>query len=310
MRKVLIAAPVHSVLLEGLANNGYDCIVMEHIAQEQAYADIHDYTGIITSTRLQIDRKMIDTAVKLEWIGRMGSGMEVIDVPYALSKGIKCYGSPEGNANAVAEHALGMLLALNKKIVTSANEVKQGQWMRDENRGYELEGKTIGIIGFGHTGRAFAKKLSVFDMNILAYDKYTITDIPPYVQAVQSLDIIFQKADIISFHVPLHDDTIYYFNEEFMQQLKKPVVLINTSRGMVVNTNVLYGGLMSGQIIGACIDVLEKEPLSKLNAELRNILEKTLLLPQVIITPHIAGYSFEAIYKMSKVLLGKIVIAQ
>lgn len=309
MRKVLIAAPVHSVLLNGLTNKGYECEVMEKIQQEEAYSIIHDYVGIITSTRLQIDRKMIDTAAKLEWIGRMGSGMEVIDVPYAELKGIKCYGSPEGNANAVAEHALGMLLALNKRILVSANEVKEGKWLRDENRGEELEGKTIGIIGFGHTGRAFAKKLSVFDMNILAFDKYTLNDIPDYVEAVSSLEPIFEKADVVSFHVPLHNDTVHYFNDEFLKRLKKAVIIINTSRGMVVDTSVLYEGLISKSIKGACLDVMEQEPLEKMSKDLRQILDKMLLLSQVIVTPHIAGYSFEALFKMSRVLLSKIVIA-
>lgn len=309
MRKVLIAAPVHSVLLNGLTDKGYECEVMEKIQQEEAYSIIHDYVGIITSTRLQIDRKMIDTAAKLEWIGRMGSGMEVIDVPYAELKGIKCYGSPEGNANAVAEHALGMLLALNKRILVSANEVKEGRWLRDENRGEELEGKTIGIIGFGHTGRAFAKKLSVFDMNILAFDKYALNNIPDYVEAVHSLEPIFEKADVVSFHVPLHNDTVHYFNDEFLKRLKKAVIIINTSRGMVVDTSVLYEGLISKSIKGACLDVMEQEPLEKISKELRQILDKMLLLPQVIVTPHIAGYSFEALFKMSSVLLSKIVIA-
>ncbi len=309
MRKVLIAAPVHSVLLNGLTDKGYECIVMEKIQQDEAYSIIHDYVGIITSTRLQIDKRMIDNAAKLEWIGRMGSGMEVIDVPYAELKGIKCYSSPEGNANAVAEHALGMLLALNKRILVSANEVKEGKWLRDENRGIELEGKTIGIIGFGHTGRAFAKKLSVFDMNILAFDKYAINDIPNYVDAVSSLEPIFETADIISFHVPLHSDTLYYFNEQFLQRLRKSVIIINTSRGMVVDTAVLYEGLISKAIKGACLDVMEQEPLAKMHDNLKRILDKILLLPQVIVTPHIAGYSFEALFKMSSVLLSKIVMA-
>ncbi|RYE24448.1 MAG: hydroxyacid dehydrogenase [Sphingobacteriales bacterium] len=309
MRKVLIAAHVHEVLLKGLEDEGYACVVREDIKQEEAYGMVQDFVGVITSTRLQIDERMIDAASKLEWIGRMGSGMEVIDVAYAEAKGIRCYGSPEGNANAVAEHALGMLLSLTKRIVVGANEVKAGKWLRNENRGIELEGKTIGIIGFGHTGRAFAKKLSVFDMNILAYDKYPAANVPDYVEIAESYTRIKEEADIISFHVPLQADTINYFNKEFMNGFQKPFILVNTSRGKVVNTDALYKGLSLGKVKGACLDVLEQEPLSKMPNELRNTLGKMLLLPQVIITPHIAGYSFEAVFKMSRILLGKIVIA-
>lgn len=305
--KVLIAAPVHSVLTEGLEAAGYELLHAEKISQDTAPALIRDCTGVITSTRLQLDRALLDAAPALRWIGRMGSGMEVIDVPYAESRGIRCVFSPEGNSNAVAEHALGMLLGLMKNIVRSNEEVKEGKWLRDANRGYELEGKTVGIIGLGHTGRAFARKLQAFDVRILAYDVRPIADCPDYVTLCPELKILQEASDIISFHVPLSPDTHHYFNEKFLSVLSKRTIVVNTSRGIVVDASVLKRGLEEGKLAGACLDVWEEEPLEKMGQEQRKLLEELVQRPDVVITPHIAGYSFEALYKMSKILLDRIV---
>src|SRR5690606_38896121 len=208
--------------------------------------------------------------------------MEVIDVAYALEKGITCFSSPEGNCNAVAEHALGMLLSLTKKITSSHQEVKEGKWIRDANRGIELEGKTIGIIGFGHTGQAFARKLSVFDMQILVYDKYKIIREPAYVTPCRTLDRIFEEADIISFHVPLQEDTFHYFNEECCRKMSKIFFLVNTSRGAVVDLFALAMGLEQGKIAGACLDVLEGEPLHQMSQVHRGLVNEALKRPTVI----------------------------
>lgn len=305
--KVLVAAPVHRVIIDGLTEAGYECIVNEKIEQDAAIKMAAECTGIVTSTRLQINKELIDNAPGLKWVGRMGSGMEVIDVPYAEQKGISCYSSPEGNSNAVGEHALGMLLSLNKKIVISNAEVKTGQWKRTQNRGIELEGKTVGIIGFGNTGRAFARKLQGFDVKILAYDKLTPENVPEYVQVCENLNIIYDKADIISFHVPLQKDTFFYMDEQFINSMKKPFILVNTSRGKVIDTDDVLKGINEGKISGVCLDVWEEEPISKMSERVRNNLEKMVMLPNVIITPHIAGYSHEALYKMSKILLDRIV---
>ena len=306
--RVVVAAPVHDRLLQGLENAGYECLLHEDITQASAPAIIADCTGIITSTRLQLDKELIDAAPGLKWIGRMGSGMEVIDVPYALAKGIACYGSPDGNCNAVAEHAMGLLLDLARNITISGNQVRQGLFLRNENRGFELEGKTIGIIGFGHTGRAFAKKLSSFDMEILAYDKYTPPPQMPFpVTACSNLDDIFDRADIVSFHVPQQPDTKHYFNYQFVEAMKKPFILINSSRGQVVDTLALHRGMTEGKITGSCLDVFEKEPLSKFSGEVKMAMDHLLTLPNVIVTPHIAGYTREALVKMSHSLLKQIV---
>jgi D-3-phosphoglycerate dehydrogenase len=304
--KVLIAAPVHPVLTDGLEAAGYELVQAIDIRQTEAAALLQACVGVITSTRLQLDAALIDAAPGLRWIGRMGSGMEVIDVPYATAKGIACIGSPEGNCNAVAEHALGMLLGITKRIAHAAGEVKAGQWLREENRGTELEGKTIGIIGFGHTGRAFSRKLQGMDMEILAYDNRPISNAPPYVTTCADMQRIREEADILSFHVPMAADTFHYYNEAFAASIRKPAILLNTSRGTVVDAAVLPGLLQSGRLLGAGLDVWEDEPPERMGAQQRALLTQVAALPQVIVTPHVAGYTFEALYKMSSILLERI----
>jgi len=305
--KVLIAAPVHAVLIDGLKDAGYELILQEKIAQELAFSLIHECVGVITSTRLQLDKNLIDAAPMLKWIGRMGSGMEVIDVDYAAGKSIACFSSPEGNCNAVAEHALGMLLSLTKRITWSHHQVKEGAWLREENRGTELEGKTIGIIGFGHTGRAFAKKLSGFDVRILAYDKYYKENFPEGVISCEDLQPIFNEADIVSFHVPLTASTRHYFNKSFAEKMRNRFVLVNTSRGEIAETDIIFNSLKGGKLVGACLDVLEGEPLAAMSESQKKNLQALMEMPEVLVTPHIAGYSNEALFKMSQVLLAKIV---
>ncbi|MGC4058772.1 MAG: NAD(P)-dependent oxidoreductase [Chitinophagaceae bacterium] len=305
--KVLIAAPVHEVLTMGLAAAGYELLWSEQISQEEALRLLPECVGVITSTRLQLNRELIDAAPMLEFIGRMGSGMEVIDVDYASQKGIRCIGSPEGNCNAVAEHAMGILLSLTKRVTKSFSEVRNGQWLRDENRGIELEGKTVGIIGFGHTGSAFARLLSAFNMRILAYDKYHPVAATTNITPCNSLEPVFREADIISFHVPQQEDTHHLFNLEFATAMQKPFILLNTSRGTVVDSELLPGLLQSGKIAALGLDVWEEEPLSKMSGKLRIVFNELITLPNVVITPHIAGYSVEALFKMGDILLKRII---
>jgi len=303
--KVLIAAPVHPVLTDGLTAQGYECVMQEQINQQKAFGLIADCAGVITSTRLQLDKELIDAAAQLQWIGRMGSGMEVIDVAYAQQKKIACYSSPEGNCNAVGEHALGMLLGLLRRIGWSQNELSEGIWKRDENRGVELEGKTVGIIGFGHTGAAFARKLAGFDVRLLAYDKYAPANIPAHISCCD-MERIYEEADIVSYHVPLQQDTVHMCSAEFMRHMRKPFIVVNTSRGPVVDMPALLQAMQAGKITGACLDVFEQEPLTAMSLEIKNALEQMMQMPNVVVTPHIAGYTFEALYKMSKTLLDKI----
>jgi len=301
--KVLLAAPVHAVLKEGLLAQGFELLEFPQINQELAMAQVPNCVGIITSTRIQVNRTMIDAAPDLCWVGRMGSGMEVIDVKYAQSKGIHCFFSPAGNANAVAEHAMGLLLSLTKHIADAAAEVILGQWRREENRGMELEGKTVGIIGLGHTGKAFAKLLSGFGCKILAYDTQKIENIPAHVGLCPSLDRIWAEATVLSFHVPMAADTYHYFNADFLAKMQHPFILLNTSRGTVVDATILPEALNRGAILGLGLDVWEHEPIKSMPPDSRELMFQLAKNRRVIITPHIAGYTHEALYKMSKILL-------
>ncbi len=299
---VLMAAPVHPVLAGGLELIGYELRYPEKLSQENAPDLLADCVGVITSTRLQLDGELLAAAPGLRWIGRMGSGLEVIDLEAAAAQGVQVFSSPDGNCNAVAEHALGMLLSLQKKICSSAAEVAAGKWLREENRGEELEGKTVGLIGFGHTGRAFAKLLQGFEVTILAHDPYNNYPDPVYVQRA-TLAEIQARADVLSFHVPMRPDTRYYFDAAFLEALERPVILLNTARGEVVNSAALEAGINSGKIKAAGLDVWEGEPLPVMPAVEKARLLRLAQKEVVIITPHIAGYSYEALYKMSYSLL-------
>lgn len=305
-KKVLIAAPVHEVLTQQLEAWGYTCEHKLDITGAQALEMIPDFEGVVTSTRLQIDKTFIDRAAALKWIGRMGSGMEVIDVPYATAKGIQCFSSPEGNANAVAEQALGMLLGLQHRIVAAHLELQQGIYLREENRGTEIEGLTAGIIGYGHNGSAFAAKLKAMDVRVLAFDKYKKGYSETGIQECSDLGQIYKEADIISFHLPLNEETDYYFDESFLEKMEKAFVLLNLSRGKIVSAATLLKGLKSGKIKAAALDVWEQEPLSKMNTETRALFDELIRMPDFIGTPHIAGYTVQALYKMSFFLVEKI----
>lgn len=297
--RVLIADRTHEVLEQRLREAGLAVSVEPDHDYESLMQAAQGCDGLVVRSKVIIDKAFIDRVPSLRCIGRVGAGMETIDVDYAESKGIRCLNSPEGNRDAVGEHAVGLLLALLDNIARADAEVRQGLWRREANRGYELGLLTVGIIGYGNMGQSFAKRLSGFGCRVVVYDKY---------KEIGSLEEVQRDADVVSFHVPLTDETRHYLDTAFIEKMARPFFVVNTARGAVVNTEALVQGLESGKVRGAALDVLEYEnmqadSLGDVPEALRYLMESK----RTVLTPHVAGWTVESKYKLAAVLADKII---
>lgn len=305
---VLFLDLVHPILEQRLTEYGYRCIDGTQLSREDAMSQLKDIQGIVIRSRIKMDEAFLSSANDLKFIARSGAGMENIDEDYCQKNSIELFNAPEGNRNAVAEHALGMLLALFNRIVIADREVRTGKWRREENRGVELEGKTVGIIGFGNNGSQFAKKLTGFDCDVIAYDKYK-TGFSSDIAEEVSLDKIFERSDVVSFHIPQNEETIGMGDKAFFDKFKKTIYVINLARGKVIKTNALVEAMKNDQVTGACLDVLEYEKSSFesfFEQELPEDFQYLLKSDRVILSPHVGGWTHESYFKLSDVLADKI----
>lgn len=307
---VLFVDSTHNRLPEKLTQAGFACDYIPNIKPEEIINIISKYDGVIIRSKIKIDRSIIEAAKNLKFIGRVGAGLENIDVEYAEQKGIKCFNSPEGNRDAVGEQTLGMLLTLFNNIIKSDFEVRNGKWIREGNRGLEIKGKTIGIIGYGNMGSAFAQRLKGFEANVIAYDKYKFNYSDEFV-AEKTMDELFDQTDILSLHVPLTEETQYMVNNDYINRFKKDIYIINTARGKVLKTDDLVKNLKTGKVLGAALDVLEYEQVSFENLHSANDLPEAfqylIKSSKTVLTPHIAGWTHESNIKLSEFLADKII---
>lgn len=306
--KILLVDNNHPVLKNSLEKLGHECIDNFTSTKQEIEKTINQYDGIIIRSRFKIDKTFIDKATSLKFIARVGAGLESINVPYAKSKNIHLISAPEGNKNAVSEHALGMILSLFNKIKKADLEIRNGKWLRESNRGIELDGKTIGLIGYGNMGKAFAKKLRGFDVTIIFYDiKPNLSD--ENAQQV-SLNELFEKTDVLSLHTPHTSLTNKMIDADFINRFKKSFYLINTARGTAIVTEDLTKALGNNKILGACLDVLEFEKGSFesffTNNNLPKSFEYLINSEKVLLSPHVAGWTIESKYKLAATILDKI----
>lgn len=308
MQKVLITDDCHPVLIEGLQARGYACDFLPDISPEETRERIGEYVGLVINSKIWVNREFLDAATRLKFVARLGSGMEVVDREYARQKGVQVVSSPEGNRNAVAEQALGMLLALHQHLMRADREVRQDVWRRELNRGREVMGRSIGIVGFGHTGSQFAQKLSGMGMRVMAYDKYLPAGYAALMPWVEESNLIGlqRQCDIISLHLPLTDETRHFVQEEFIGQCHPGFILINTARGACVKTDDVLRALEDGRIGGACLDVFENEKPATRTAQEQEMYERLHRLENVVLSPHIAGWTHESKRRMAEVLLEKL----
>ncbi|OYT13809.1 MAG: hydroxyacid dehydrogenase [Bacteroidetes bacterium 4572_114] len=306
--KVLFIDTAHPVLTADLTGFGFQCDYFEDYNREDFIRAIPEYCGIIVRGKITLDEDFLSKASNLKFIGRVGAGMENIDVGFAESRGIACLNAPEGNRDAVGEHTLGMLLMLMNNLRKADNEVRKSIWIREGNRGHEIKGKTVGIVGYGNMGGAFAQRLKGFNARVIAYDKYKFGYSDEFVEEVD-METIFTETNILSLHVPLTDETEYLVDDSYLKKFRKNIYVINTARGKVLNTSSLVHNMKTGKVIGACLDVLEYEKMSFEAIGEDQLPENFKYLvnsDRVVLSPHIAGWTHESNFKLAKVIVGKV----
>ncbi len=306
-KKIVFLDTVHPVLEERLIQAGAICVDATSISFEDCKSELKNAFGIVIRSRFPMNEKLLKYAPNLSFIARSGAGMENIDEVYCKSNNITLFNAPEGNRNAVGEHALGMLLSLMNKFRQGDQDVRKGIWEREKNRGEELEGKTVGIIGYGNNGKAFAKKLKGFEVKILVYDKYVTVPTDENVKQV-SIEELYEYADVVSFHVPQNEETLFWANATFFHKINKPFYLLNLSRGKIVHTESLLNAIELGKVKGAGLDVLEFEKASfeKFEEDNNTSFLKLINSDKVLLTPHVGGWTTESYFKLSDTLADKI----
>ncbi len=302
-RKILIVDKLHPPFKEAATELGYEVDDHPDYTYEQTMAVIAGYTGLAIRTKFRVDRPLMEAAEQLKFIARAGAGIDNIDEEMLIEKRLICLNAPEGNRDAVAEHAIGLLLAVMNNFAKGDEQIRKGIWDREGNRGHELGGKTVAIIGYGNTGRALARKLSGFDVQILAYDKYQTGFSEGNVREA-SMEEVVKHADVLSLHIPLTRETKQMVNEEYFFHFRKPIFFINTARGEIVNTTSVLNGIQSGKILAAGLDVLEVEKLPALGQQ--EWFDKLAAERRIVLSPHVAGWTFESYRKISEVLAWKL----
>ncbi|MDO3627030.1 NAD(P)-dependent oxidoreductase [Mucilaginibacter sp. BT774] len=302
-KNILIVDDIHPIFIEQAEAMGYHCDYQPAIKPDQAYEIIGEYEGLVIRSKFLVERKVLDLSKKLQFICRAGAGMDNIDEDYAIEKGITLINAPEGNMDAVGEHAVGMLLSLMNNFNRADAEIREGVWKREANRGYELKGKTVGIIGYGFMGGSFARKLAGFSVNVIAYDKYKTGFSDQYVHEV-SMEEMVKLADVVSFHIPLTPETNGLVDDEYLFHFRKPIFLLNTSRGKVVKVHAVLNAIKQGKILGAGLDVLEVERFPALAEQ--TWFEELKQSGKVLLTPHVAGWTFDSYRRISEVMAEKL----
>jgi D-3-phosphoglycerate dehydrogenase len=305
MRKCLIVDKMHETIILDLKNIGFESDYRPNIEREEIIEIIGNYDGLIIRSKTSVDPELLRNKGSLTFIARAGAGVDLIDVEGIQNLGVQIINAPEGNRDALGEHAMGILLTLLNKINTSDDEVRHWKWLRDKNRGYELQGKTVGILGYGNMGSAFARKLSGFDCHVIAYDKYRDTPYDDYAKAV-SEEELFEQTQVLSLHIPLNQENEFYINKSYLDKFRNDLFIVNTARGKVLNLEDLVTLMKNGKVLGAALDVLQNEKLESLSGEEKDSFEYLIHSERTVLTPHIAGWSYESYRKINTVLCEKI----